>query len=92
MSSLIENTIPKGRLVTIDALRGIAALSIAVAHVSGNVVMTFQQMGDSLLNVLFFHLRLELQEFIYSSLFQDSAYICVGAKQKLTPKKTQKKR
>ncbi len=50
----IENAMTKGRLVTIDALRGMAALSIAVAHVSGNIVMTFEQMGDSLLNILFF--------------------------------------
>ncbi len=35
-------------------MRGIAALSIAVAHVSGNIVMTFEQMSDSLLNILFF--------------------------------------
>lgn len=54
MSLPIENIRTKERLVTIDALRGIAALSIAVAHVSGNIVMTFEQMSDSLLNVLFF--------------------------------------
>ena len=40
--------------MTIDALRGIAALSIAVAHVSGNIVMTFEQMSGSLLNIIFF--------------------------------------
>ena len=54
MSLPLENVVARGRLVTIDALRGIAALSIAVAHVSGNIVMTFEQMSDSLLNVLFF--------------------------------------
>ena len=45
MSLPIENVMAKGRLVTIDALRGTAALSIAVAHVSGNIVMTFEQMS-----------------------------------------------
>ncbi len=54
MSPTVETIRNKGRLITIDALRGIAALSIAVAHVSGNIVMTFEQMSDSLLNVLFF--------------------------------------
>ena len=54
MSLPIENIKSKGRLVTIDALRGIAALSIAVAHVSGNIVMTFEQMSGSLLNIFFF--------------------------------------
>jgi len=54
MSLPADKLISKGRLVTIDALRGIAALSIAVAHVSGNIVMTFEQMSSSLLNVLFF--------------------------------------
>lgn len=54
MSLPADKLISKGRLVTIDALRGIAALSIAIAHVSGNIVMTFEQMSSSVLNVLFF--------------------------------------
>lgn len=42
------------RLLTVDALRGIAALSIAVAHVSGNVMISFEQFRDSWLNIIFF--------------------------------------
>ena len=44
----------EGRLVTVDALRGIAALSITVAHVSGNVMISFEQIRDSWLNIIFF--------------------------------------
>lgn len=54
MSLPIKPERAAGRLVTIDALRGIAALSIAVAHVSGNLVVTFEQMKDSLVDILFF--------------------------------------
>ncbi len=52
MNSPIDLT--KTRILTIDALRGIAALSITLAHVSGNVVISFEQIRDSWLNVFFF--------------------------------------
>lgn len=54
MSAPISTQKAGTRLVTIDALRGIAALSITVAHVSGNVMITFAEMQQSLLNVVFF--------------------------------------
>jgi len=54
MSLPIDISKAKGRLITIDALRGIAALSIAVAHVSGNLVVSFEQIKDSWVNILFF--------------------------------------
>lgn len=44
----------RGRLVTIDALRGIAALSIAVAHASGNVMMSLEHLESSWVNTLFY--------------------------------------
>ncbi len=91
MSSLIENTIPKGRLVTIDALRGIAALSIAVAHVSGNVVMTFQQMGDSLLNVLFFPFTVGIARVYLFFLISGFCIHLRWCKAKVDPEKDTKK-
>ena len=91
MSLPIENVMAKGRLVTIDALRGIAALSIAVAHVSGNIVMTFEQMGDSLLNVLFFPFTVGIARVYLFFLISGFCIHLRWVKAKIDPEKDTKK-
>jgi peptidoglycan/LPS O-acetylase OafA/YrhL len=54
MSLPISLSKSEGRLLTVDALRGLAALSITFAHVSGNVMISFEQIRDSWLNVISF--------------------------------------
>jgi len=91
MSLPLENPLSKGRLITIDALRGIAALSIAVAHVSGNIVINFEQMGDSLVNILFFPFSVGIARVYLFFLISGFCIHLRWCKAKIDPNKDTKK-